>query len=254
MKKFTFLLSSILILSTSVYAKEMMVNPMESKEVVEQPMVVEEVSTVVVQDIVPRKNKQYLVLKVGGDISPEYENVNLNGNKLNSKSAKNLGYEISLEFMQQLWHSNFEVGLGTAYQRHGGVKSINSVSEPEIVRASTNEISVNLGRYDSVPLYLIGKYNFGFWKGWSPYIKGDIGYSFNIKDHSLREAGESIPTKIDDGLYYGVGLGAEYYNWTVDAMYKVNKADIKVHADADRYSDNFDYSRVTLSVGYKFDL
>ncbi|MGX6592322.1 outer membrane beta-barrel protein [Cetobacterium ceti] len=239
MKKFTFLLSSILILSTSVYAKEMMVNPMESKEVVEQPMVVEEVSTVVVQDIVPKKNKQYLVLKVGGDISPEYENANLNG-VVNEKSAKNLGYEISLEFMQQLWHSNFEVGLGTAYQRHGGVK--------------TADPGLSVGRYDSVPLYAIGKYNFGFWKGWSPYIKGDIGYSFNIKDHSLREAGESFPTKIDDGLYYGVGLGAEYYNWTVDAMYKVNKADIKVHDDADRSSDNFDYSRVTLSVGYKFDL
>lgn len=239
MKKFTFLLSSILILSPSVYAKEMMVNPMESKEAVEQPMVVEEVSTVVIQDIVPKKNKQYLVLKVGGDIAPEYENADLAG-VINEKSAKNLGYEVSLEFMQQLWHSNFEVGLGTAYQKHGGVKSVES--------------GLSVGRYDSVPLYAIGKYNLGFWKGWSPYIKGDVGYSFNIKDHSIRVDGDSIPTKIDDGLYYGIGLGAEYYNWTVDAMYKVNKADIKIHEEGTSDSDHFDYSRVTLSVGYKFDL
>ena len=54
-------------------------------------------------------------------------------------------------------------------------------------------------------------------------------------------------------MYYGIGAGAEYNNFVVDLMYKVNRAEIKVNDEGDRIKKDLDYSRVTLSVGYKFN-
>ena len=52
------------------------------------------------------------------------------------------------------------------------------------------------------------------------------------------------------GLYYGVGGGVNYNNVNVELMYKENQGQYKVgssKADAD-------YKRVTLGVGYDFNL
>lgn len=56
-----------------------------------------------------------------------------------------------------------------------------------------------------------------------------------------------------NGLYYGIGAGAEYNNFVVDLMYKVNRAEMKAEVDGKRIKKDLDYSRITLSVGYRFN-
>lgn len=97
-------------------------------------------------------------------------------------------------------------------------------------------------------------------------MKADLGYSFNSDNGDLKnnfifgatgESGvsgeEKYSTKVENGLYYGIGAGVEYNNFVVDLMYKVNRAEIKVNDEGDRIKKDLDYSRVTLSVGYKFN-
>ncbi|WP_426710767.1 outer membrane protein [Cetobacterium sp. SF1] len=240
MKKTIYLLSSILLLSTSVYAKEMAVKPTSSKEMVEVPVAAVEEVVVAPAPIPVPVDRTYLNLRIGGDISPRYDAIKFADEKLNSKSAKDWGGEIAVELMHQLWGSNFDAGLGVAYQRHAGVKK--AFSEDDITR------------YDSIPIYATARYNVGDWNGWTPYVKADIGYSFNLKDHSIKIADQNISTKIKNGMYWGAGLGVEYYNWTADIMYKMNTAKAKLNDGIDSSSSDFDYGRVTLSVGYAFDL
>ena len=59
-------------------------------------------------------------------------------------------------------------------------------------------------------------------------------------------------TDTDNGLYYAVGGGVEYHNFTVDLMYAVNKAETEAD-DLNGKEDN-DYERVVLAVGYKFNI
>ena len=63
----------------------------------------------------------------------------------------------------------------------------------------------------------------------------------------------NLSTSIDNGMYYGIGAGMEYNDFLVEIMYKVNKADVKVTDGVDKVSGDLDYSRVTLSFGYKFN-
>lgn len=139
--------------------------------------------------------------------------------------------------------------------------------------------------FDSLPLYVIGKYSFENvnYYGWRPYVKADLGWSYNMERGETRSKssltiGSTGPTieegeftfpelvgdgyaKIENGLYWGAGFGAENDNWTIDLMYKVNTAkakggfripDLGDDSLVSTFSEKIDYSRVTLSVGYKF--
>ena len=70
-----------------------------------------------------------------------------------------------------------------------------------------------------------------------------------------------------DGLYWGAGFGFEYSNWIAELMYQVNYAEVEftfnqpidpdlgVDIDVTRnFKNDLDYSRVTLSLGYTFNL
>lgn len=107
-------------------------------------------------------------------------------------------------------------------------------------------------------LYITAKYNFPVEGNIKPYLKADLGYSFNNNNGDIKvrdTEGDSFKyfTKVENGLYYGIGAGAEYNNFVVDLMYKVNKAEIKADVEGERFKKDLDYSRVTLSVGYKFN-
>ena len=114
-------------------------------------------------------------------------------------------------------------------------------------------------------LYITAKYNIPVKGNIKPYLKADLGYSFNdergnfkvIKTASSKasEPGYSreLLTKVENGLYYGIGAGAEYNNFVIDLMYKINKAKVEMNNYNERIKDDLDYSRVTLSIGYKFN-
>ena len=120
------------------------------------------------------------------------------------------------------WKSvqNTELGGGVAYQAHKDVKEYKAEM------------------YDSVPVYATAKYTFDTAAPVKPYVKGDLGYSINNNDAK-------------DGVYYGVGAGLNINdNFNVDVMYKENKGKYEIGTK----DYKADYRRVSLGVGYNFNL
>ena len=148
-----------------------------------------------------------------------------------SQKTKNTSGEVGVEYRNEVI-PGLEVGGGTAFQFHKDLKDkINGQNEKN---------------YNSVPVYTTAKYTFDVPTSVKPYIKGDLGYSINSGDQDT-VAGKA---KAKNGLYYGVGGGVNYNNVNVELMYKENQGQYKVgssKADAD-------YKRVTLGVGYDFNL
>jgi hypothetical protein len=215
MKKTILLLAALTVASAS-YAKETM------------PMAEMPTETMAVA-----QSDMYLNVRVGGDIMAKYDKVYQD---YFDDSTDGFGGEVALEGYKML-DDNFDVGLGLAYQFHADRDSKNGVDGVE---------------YDSVPLYLTAKYNFMTDSNIKPYLKANLGYSFNFNSSDADVAGTSYSTSVDDGLYWAAGAGMEYDNFTVDLMYAVNKA--KSSEDSYSYKHDNDYDRVVLSVGYIFDL
>lgn len=191
-----------------------------------------------------------LYLKVGGDLYQKFDKVKVGGKKtdvdFSKKDAADFGYEITAEFTREVY-PNLELGLGLSYQDHGDPKS-----------GAYEGISMfDVTGFKSIPVYAIAKYNIPVEGNFKPYIKADLGYSFNRDNGnvavSLAGCNIAFATEVNNGLYYGIGAGVEYNNVVVDLMYKVNKAEIKADIVGERIKKDLDYSRVTLSVGYKFN-
>lgn len=192
-------------------------------------------------------------LKAGADMFQRFDKVKYDGEKLNKDKGDDFGYELTVEVMREVY-PNFELGIGLSYQDHGDPKKNTNKNWQNEGYDITSEIP----GFKSVPLYVTAKYNFPVEGNIKPYLKADLGYSFNDKNRDLK--GDIIghgtikySTKVEDGMYFGIGAGAEYNNFVVDLMYKMNKAEIKIDDDGDKYKKDLDYSRVTLSVGYKFN-
>ena len=203
-----------------------------------------------------RKGENHLYFKAGANVISRYsqytgKNSQIIGNKkITDGKTDDFGYELAIEGTRNL-NENFELGLGVAYQRNNNTSLyFNSKDE----RSS-------MSRYDSIPIYVTGKYNFNLFGNWRPYFKGNIGYSFNIKEENSIFATKGKPTlyktKVDNGLYAGIGVGVEYNDFLIDLTYSVNYAKASLDGinqkDEKIKAQRFDYSRLILSVGYKFD-
>ena len=191
-------------------------------------------------------------LKAGADMFQRFDKVKYDGEKLNKDKGDDFGYELTVEVMREVY-PNFELGLGLSYQDHGDPKSVS-----EYDKDLDENIKSEIPGFKSVPLYVTAKYNFPVEGNIKPYLKADLGYSFNSDNGDVKVSVtgyETIKfsTKVENGLYYGIGAGAEYNNCVVDLMYKVNKAEMKADVLGERVKKDLDYSRVTLSVGYKFN-
>ena len=191
-------------------------------------------------------------LKAGADMFQRFDKVKYDGEKLNKDKGDDFGYELTVEVMREVY-PNFELGLGLSYQDHGDPKSVS-----EYDKDLDENIKSEIPGFKSVPLYVTAKYNFPVEGNIKPYLKADLGYSFNSDNGDVKVSVtgyETIKfsTKVENGLYYGIGAGAEYNNFVVDLMYKVNKAEMKADVLGERVKKDLDYSRVTLSVGYKFN-
>ncbi|MDP0494011.1 MAG: outer membrane beta-barrel protein [Fusobacterium sp. JB021] len=181
-----------------------------------------------------------LDVKVGGDLYSNYSWVKEVGTnkKLVDDETKGLGYEVSVEFLKEM-NSNFEAGLGLAYQSHADRKR--------------SDINAKGASYDSMPIYATAKYKFNLDSMYVPYVKANLGYSFNFNEKDLKTPVGNYSVKTDDGLYWAIGGGVEYNNFLVELMYGVTKSDAKAtKAIKGDYAN--DYEKLTLSVGYSFDL
>ena len=154
-----------------------------------------------------------------------------------SQKTKNTSGEVGVEYRNEVI-PGLEVGGGTAFQFHKDLKDkINGQNEKN---------------YNSVPVYTTAKYTFDVPTSVKPYIKGDLGYSFNRGnyDHNSSER-----YKAKNGLYYGAGGGISFNNVNIELMYKENQGEYKYEGPV-RVNSKYDanYRRVSLGVGYNFNL
>ena len=201
-----------------------------------------------------------LYFRTGADFGGKFEVIKDEDGDYTEKDADDFAWEIAVEATKEVYQG-LELGLGVAYQDHGKPKNYTYVDSG--VDGYTSEFETP--NFISIPLYLTAKYNFKAVNNFVPYIKANIGYSFNDEDGDMKVV-DSVDGpfkedfKIENGLYCGIGGGFEYNNFTVDLMYQLNKAkaEISFYDDYDnttyKLKDDFDYSRFTLSFGYKFNL
>lgn len=211
---------------------------------------------IITSSIIYSENRK-LEIKLGGDLakkySHEYNNI--------SEDTK-FSYEVSLEYRREFF-KNTEFGLGIAYQDHGKLKD----STTSYYQSGTGytDFTTKGDLYNSVPLYLTARYNFKNSSEYTPYIKANLGYSFNVNNGSIdtkwknsytgREIGGGFDVDAKDGLYYAIGSGFEYRNFIFDLSYQVNTSKVKLK---DNYGHNkedldADFERITLGIGYNFN-
>lgn len=241
MKKLSLMLGSLLFVSGVVYGKEVVVAPVE--------MVTETVYVAVTPEPVTN-----IYGKIGLDVWSEYDKSTYGGLKLTDGDTDSLGFEVALEVTRNIT-KNLELGLGIAYQRHSDYDTY-SVFDGNMGG------KIEFDRYDSVPVYVVGKYNFEqYSNGLKPYLKAVTGVSFNfdkgdVKIKTDSNINEKINMDIENGLYFGIGGGIEYNDFFVDLMYQVNTAEAELKINdlriEEMWETDVDYSRITLGFGYKF--
>ena len=160
------------------------------------------------------------------------------------KVAPSIAIEVTKNFTK-----NFEAGVGLGYVSHG----------KRAIKEDGQKIG-NLPAINSVPLYATAKYTFGT-SDLKPYVKADLGYSFNNMKGSTTLTYDDGTTstwrnlKVSNGLYASAGVGLEYNNITADLSYVFTGGKYNfVYEGSDENSGNSgNNSAVRLTVGYKFN-
>ena len=167
------------------------------------------------------------------------------------KSKGQVAPSIALEVTKDLG-SNFEAGLGLGYVWHGK----RDYKETD----DKDEYTAKFPAINSIPLYVTGKYKFDTGSDIKPYVKADLGYSFNKMKKSIAVTEKDLTTgetetvtaeglKAKNGLYAGIGAGVEYNNVTADLSYVFTGAKYK---DIDGDTAKANKGALRLTVGYKF--
>lgn len=187
-------------------------------------------------------SSKYLEVKVGKEINSRYSLVSEGGSTFLERRTENPGYKISTEGMFKVT-DNFDFGLGIAYQKQADrVPSGAGISGLE---------------YDSIPIYLVGKYKIKVDTEIIPYIKFNLGYSF-IKDgmsyYNVKGGSENV-SDFSRKNYGAIGAGLEYKDFVMELMYgRVSKrASSHQVTSSTIYRDKVNYENLVLSVGYKFN-
>ena len=166
-----------------------------------------------------------------------------------SEDAK-FSYELAIEYRKELPY-NFELGAGLAYQDHGKLKSQSNYR-------GSYSYTTEGDLYDSIPLYVTGRYNFKNSTEITPYIKANVGYSFNMNDGTMKlkyNDGTQVDLDVEakNGFYYGLGAGVTYKGFVADLSYQANFSDVDFKSNGTTVeSSKADFSRVTLGLGYTF--
>lgn len=182
------------------------------------------------------------------------------------------GYNLAVEYRREIL-DGFQIG--------GGLKYSNSKTEqPDdfsgfFLYEATEYDYENL---TSIPLYLTARYNFKNSSEFTPYVKLNLGYSFNSSNlketqHFLNTVTGEIEGTYDgfdydaeDGFYYGFGFGVEYRNFLIDLSYEVNDYEYngKYYTSSgmnngtvvtEYQSDKIKATnqKLNLSIGYQFE-
>lgn len=206
--------------------------------------------------------------RLGLDVYSHYNKVTGEDGEVTVKAKGKVAPSIAVEVTKDLG-SNFEAGLGLGYVWHGKrdykesdiyIDIIYEDENEKIMKAGKSEAKGKIPAINSIPLYVTGKYKFDTGSDIKPYIKADLGYSFNKMKKSMTVTEKKLTTgetetyteglKAKNGLYAGVGVGVEYNNVTADLSYVLTKSKIKYEDGSD--ADKANNRAVRLTVGYKF--
>jgi len=202
---------------------------------------------IVLSNISFAKSNFYINPKIGIDLVSRYEKIDDdNKNSLLGDKTKGFGGEVAIEGYKIL-NESIDLGLGVAYQDHSDRKHFDY----------TSNVDTSGVQYKSIPVYLAGRYNFLLESKTKPYLRANLGYSFNFNSSDLEEKNsvndqtEKTAIDIDGGLYYGIGTGIEYKDYTIELMYAINQC--KSSIDGSHSKDRTDYDRISLLIGYRFN-
>lgn len=185
--------------------------------------------------------------RVGLDVFSHYNKVSEKDadGEATLKSRGKVAPSVALEVTKDL-DSNLELGLGLAYVSHGKrdfkIVDIDAHGNKEITEGKYPAVN-------SVPLYVTGKYKFSN-SDVKPYVKADLGYSFN----KMKKSSDVEGAKAKNGLYTAVGVGVEYMNVTADLAYVFTGAKVKISDEGTSESVKANNSAIRLTVGYKFSI
>lgn len=184
--------------------------------------------------------------KVGGDLYTKFSRIDRGSGSL-FESSQGRGLGIFLEATADIT-PNAELGAGIGYLRRANGKNM----ERRLDGDNPTTDNWKTVRYDSIPLYATAKYNFITEGEIKPYVKADLGYSFN---HVRNKVYEDAKPKVKNGLYAGVGIGIEYGNLVTELSYNVTGAKVSVKGTDYTLAENQKYNNaaVRFSVGYKFN-
>lgn len=101
---------------------------------------------------------------------------------------------------------------------------------------SSNEINLT-------PYYLVSKYYLSGKSGTGFFVKGQGG---GYLTKTLFGDTDISNISIDNGWYYGIGVGAEYKNFILQVLYREYLGDSTINGT----DTKFDYNTTTLSLGY----
>lgn len=204
-------------------------------------------------------------LKIGGDIHSKTDSLGVYSNG----ETEDYGYEVGIEYMKPITEK-LELGLGVTYQKHAKISGKKS-SFSEWNGTIESEYSKgydDFQGYDSVPIYLTGKYVLTNEWAFKPYLKANLGYSFNFGNEDIKYSdgvehenestdtdlggqtfdAYNISTDIKNGLYYAAGVGVEYKSLALEMLYQANEG--KMSIGNKDYNSN--YERISLILNYEF--
>ncbi|MGL6119783.1 MAG: hypothetical protein ACRC0V_04695 [Fusobacteriaceae bacterium] len=181
------------------------------------------------------------------------ENVPINYTTGTADGQNPMGFNFDIQATYNVSQNN-ELGLGVGYRLNP--KRVSEYwDNPKETRRYAS--------YNSVPIYAVWRYNFRTESKITPYIIAKIGYSINaLKDDATKNEQPNSTFKdfysMENGGFFGVGLGIEYNNFIVEFVYAQNSAwynyDDKKGTPNSTQRYDMGFIAYDMTIGYKFSL
>ncbi len=142
---------------------------------------------------------------------------------------------------------SLDLGLGADLQGKRDMK----LSSPS-AEATVKDISC-------IPIYVTASYYLSTKSVLKPMLVAQLGISLNDQKSVQTDEDWYDKRQVEDGLFYGVGMGLQYNNLSFNILYRVNE----VYVQTDRYHNGvLDYSyehdeninQVNMTLGYRLKL
>ena len=192
----------------------------------------------VYSDEIIYSSEKFIRLKVIGGIDGKVRTQLVGSDSKSTVWDRDNDYEFIIEGVYRTGKT-YEVAIGTGIQQFGKIDSSGN-------------------KFYGTPFYLSAKRN--FFKG-PIYLKGIVGIVYNydstgIKNFFLEHTSLTgiNKTEINNGYYYGGGVGIDLGNFEIEALYCVNELEAKFETNSGNYYSKIDNNRISLGLSYAFEV